>query len=87
MYISLPKPNLCDCPHFLHMRAPKPSSVTRNENRVPKTPDPCDSTHFSCTIHTRGGHQLSRPILVTMDTSQDKLLRHEGLKQGNCHDP
>ena len=22
----LPKPNLCDCAHFLHMRAPKPSS-------------------------------------------------------------
>ena len=25
----LPKPSLCDCAHFLHMRAPKPSSVTR----------------------------------------------------------
>ena len=27
--LTLPKPNVCDCAHFLHMRAPKPSSVTR----------------------------------------------------------
>ena len=37
--------------HFLHMRAPKPSSVTRI---VPKMSDPCDSkfTNFFGTIHT-----------------------------------
>ena len=26
---TLPKPNLCDCAHFFHMRAPKATIVTR----------------------------------------------------------
>ena len=26
---TLPKPNLCDCAHVFHMRAPKASTVTR----------------------------------------------------------
>ena len=39
---TLPKPKLCDIAHFSHMRAPKATTVTR-------TPDPCDSAHFSGT--------------------------------------
>ena len=26
---TLPKPNLCDCAHVFHMRAPKATTVTR----------------------------------------------------------
>ena len=26
---TLPKPNLCDCAHFFHMRAPTATTVTR----------------------------------------------------------
>ena len=33
-----------DCAHFLHKRAP--NTVICHEDRVPKTPDPCDSANF-----------------------------------------
>ena len=64
----LPKPNLCDCTHFLHMRAPKPSSVTRIASQRRSIRD----------SHVRP----PKPSSVT----KEKVLRHAGLTQGNCHE-
>ena len=73
-----PPPPACDCAHFWHMRAPKPSSVTRIASQ--RRPIRVTVQFFCGTIHMRPPKpstvtriaSQTRPILVTVDTSQSK---------------
>ena len=67
------KPNLCDCAHFSHEGL---KTVICHEDRVPKTPDSCDSTNFPARFTREAAASTvtrivsqTRPILVTVDTS------------------
>ena len=72
----LPKPNLCDCAHFLHMRAPKPSSVTRiaSQRRPICVTAPIFAARFTReaakAVNCHEDRVPTRPILVTVGTSQ-----------------